>query len=594
MTRLARRPFVAAIAALACLTATACSHDGTDRGVPAGSFKLVFFDSCEQALAGLRTAATSVVGPWGFGGDFTELSRDGRAVAPQPANAGAGAGAEAPAMAPPPAGDAAKAGAGTADYSGTNTHEAGVDEPDLVKTDGKRIITVSAGRLTVVDAGTRRLIGAVDLGESMQGQDANLLLAGDHALVLGNQAAYRGVAVEDSAGNVANPSDVVSGTSLILVDLTGPRVISRGRADGSIVDARQVGSVARIVVRSYPRLEFPMTDQGTEAERIAANKAIINASGIDDWLPRLEVTTGGRTSQSQVGCEAVSRPAIYSGTNLLTVLSFDLGQEVLSSGQPVSIVADGDTVYSNGPSLYVASNPAWRVMPMAAGDAQSQPQQHRTEIYKFDTSSGSERPRYVAGGSVPGHVLNQYSMSEWDGRLRVASTTDSFMDAGAPATQSNSGVYVLAQDGQQLVQVGAVEGLGKGERIYSVRFVGTVGYVVTFRQTDPLYTLDLGDPAKPTVRGELKIPGYSAYLHPAEDNRLIGVGQDATNQGQVTGTQVSLFRRRQPCRPGPAGEVHAARHLFGGGVRPSRVPVLAGERTAGGAPRGAVRRGHAG
>ncbi len=393
MTRLARRPFVAAIAALACLTATACSNDRSDPGVPAGSFKLVFFDSCEQALTGLRTAATSVVGPWGFaqGGVPFGGERDGRAVAPQPANAGA----EALALPAPPAqaaGDAAKTGAGAPDYSGTNTHEAGVDEPDLVKTDGKRIITVSAGRLTVVDAATRRLVGAIDLGESMQGQDANLLLAGDHALVLGNQAAYRGVAVEDSAGNVAKPSDVVSGTSLILVDLTGPRVISRGRADGSIVDARQVGSVARIVVRSYPRLDFPMTDQGTDPERIAANKAIINASGIDDWLPRLEVTTAGRTTQTQVGCEAVSRPATYSGTNLLTVLSFDLDQDALSSGQPVSIVADGDTVYSNGPSLYVASNPAWRIMPMAAGNAESQPQQPRTEIYKFDTSSASEQP----------------------------------------------------------------------------------------------------------------------------------------------------------------------------------------------------------
>jgi hypothetical protein len=92
-----------------------------------------------------------------------------------------------------------------------------------------------------------------------------------------------------------------------------------------------------------------------------------------------------------------------------------------------------------------------------------------------------------------------------------------------------------------LVQIGAVEGLGKGERIYSVRFVGPVGYVVTFRQTDPLYTVDLRNPAKPVVRGELKIPGYSAYLHPVGDTRLIGIGQDATDGGQVLGTQVSLF-----------------------------------------------------
>jgi uncharacterized secreted protein with C-terminal beta-propeller domain len=143
---------------------------------------------------------------------------------------------------------------------------------------------------------------------------------------------------------------------------------------------------------------------------------------------------------------------------------------------------------------------------------------------------------FLAGGSVPGHLINQYAMSEWDGKLRVASTTDN--GTGAP---SQSGVYVLAESGGVLKNIGAVDGLGKGERIYSVRFLGTIGYVVTFRQTDPLYTVDLGDPTRPTVKGELKIPGYSAYLHPAGDGRLIGVGQDATDAGRVTGTQVSLF-----------------------------------------------------
>jgi hypothetical protein len=226
---------------------------------------------------------------------------------------------------------------------------------------------------------------------------------------------------------------------------------------------------------------------------------------------------------------------------MLTVLSFDIARSGLTDGSPVSIVADGDTVYGSEKSLYVASNQAWRfaVPAFAGSDVKSEPATSRTEIYKFDTS-GKEAPRFVAGGSVPGHLINQYAMSEWDGRLRVASTTDSVVKQGLQ-TQSQSGVYVLAEDGGQLTQVGSVEGLGKGERIYAVRFVQTVGYVVTFRQTDPLYTLDLGDPTKPTVKGALKIPGYSAYLHPADDTRLIGVGQDATDGGRVKGTQVSLF-----------------------------------------------------
>jgi uncharacterized secreted protein with C-terminal beta-propeller domain len=102
-------------------------------------------------------------------------------------------------------------------------------------------------------------------------------------------------------------------------------------------------------------------------------------------------------------------------------------------------------------------------------------------------------------------------------------------------------VYVLAPVDRDLREVGHVGGLGKGEQIYAVRFVGPVGYVVTFRQTDPLYTLDLSSPAKPTVRGALKINGYSSYLHPASGSRVIGVGRDADNQGRTTGLQISLF-----------------------------------------------------
>jgi hypothetical protein len=108
---------------------------------------------------------------------------------------------------------------------------------------------------------------------------------------------------------------------------------------------------------------------------------------------------------------------------------------------------------------------------------------------------------------------------------------------------------VLRQQGGDLVQTGVVDGLGKGEQIYSVRFVGPRGYVVTFRQTDPLYSVDLSDPAKPVVTGELKINGYSAHLQPVGDGRLVGVGQDADSRGRTKGTQVSLVDVADPAAP---------------------------------------------
>jgi hypothetical protein len=224
--------------------------------------------------------------------------------------------------------------------------------------------------------------------------------------------------------------------------------------------------------------------------------------------------------------------------SLLTVYTFDLSRSALSDGGPVTVVADGDTVYGTGTSLYVTGDLRWRAMAWSgSGRAGKTPPDPTTQIFKFDTS-GSGRPRFAAAGSVRGWTINQYALSEWDGRLRVATTEDR---ARAGRDASVSTVYALRQDGARLIVEGSVTGLGKGERIHAVRFAGPVAYVVTFRQTDPLYTVDLTNPARPRVTGELKIPGYSAYLHPIGGGRLIGVGQDATTTGRTRGTQVSLF-----------------------------------------------------
>ena len=136
---------------------------------------------------------------------------------------------------------------------------------------------------------------------------------------------------------------------------------------------------------------------------------------------------------------------------------------------------------------------------------------------------------------------------------------------------------MLAERTGELSQVGRVGGLGRGERVFAVRFMGDTGYVVTFRQVDPLYTLDLSQPARPRVLGELKIRGYSSYLHPVGPDRLLGVGQDATDQGVRTGHTGFAVRRLQPGRAATRGAPGAGhRRLVGGRVRPPRVPVLAG------------------
>ncbi len=172
----------------------------------------------------------------------------------------------------------------------------------------------------------------------------------------------------------------------------------------------------------------------------------------------------------------------------------------------------------------------------------------RTQIHRFDVSD-PDSTSYVATGAVEGFMLSQWSMSEHEGVLRVASTTSPPWTQGGAVGESESFVTTLAAAGDRLLEVGQVGGIGRGEQIYAVRFIGDAGYVVTFRQVDPLYTLDLSDAAEPRVVGELKIPGYSAYLHPVGDGLLLGIGQNANSDGITTGVQVSLFDVSDPAAP---------------------------------------------
>jgi uncharacterized secreted protein with C-terminal beta-propeller domain len=188
-------------------------------------------------------------------------------------------------------------------------------------------------------------------------------------------------------------------------------------------------------------------------------------------------------------------------------------------------MTDAQTVYGPTKHLYLATQ---RWIDPDTPEAEL-PGGVTTLISRFDVTD-ADSTSYEGSGSVPGYLLNQYSLSEHDGDLRVASTT---------TEPSRSMVTVLR--GAALRQVGQVDGLGHGQRIYSVRFLGDAGYVVTFRQVDPLYVVDLSDPEHPRVRGELELLGYSAYLHPVGAGRLLGVGQDATPGGRLEGAQASLF-----------------------------------------------------
>ncbi|WP_229399141.1 beta-propeller domain-containing protein [Micromonospora okii] len=538
------------LAALTLLAGSAAIPPRRAAEPPAGTLRLVAFDTCADALARLRAAASASVGPWGFQAGW----RTG--IAPDLVGGPAGA---------PLTREGARAAGGAAEHSGTNIHEPGADEPDLVKTDGRRIVTVTGGVLRVVDAATRRATGRLDLtGDARRfgTPEGSLLLHGDRALVLlGSAPDAPGARPGGRPAEPGRPAGARSGPRLFLVDLAGrPTLAGTYRIDGNLLDARLTGPTARVVVRSRPRLEFPDLGEGaTDAQRLAANRTAVARAGLDAWLPAYDWTVGGsptgngdragsgdRRGDGRVGCDRLSAAPDATGTAVLTVLSFDLAAGRLGDGDPVSVAGDADTVYGTAGSLYLAGERRRPGQLRPRGgfgpDATDPP---ATAIHQFDTS-GPGRPRYLASGTVPGVPINQYALSEWRGHLRVATTTG---DDSGPRPATESAVYVLARRGDTLVRAGTVGGLGRGERIHSVRYLGPTGYVVTFRRTDPLYALDLTDPTAPRVTGELKITGYSAYLHPVGEGRLLGVGQEADAEGRAQGLQVSLFDVADPARP---------------------------------------------
>lgn len=503
----------AAIAALGAVVIGAAWYVGDGDTAPStpvdlgGKVRLVAYDSCDAALADLKRAGLAKVGPWGL--EAPHHFARGMAVEDSATAAGA------------PEQD-------QGGFSTTNVHEAAADEPDLVKTDGKRIVSVVDGKLRIVDVAARSVSTTIPL----DGHAHSVLVSGDRALV-----AY------SPEHKPATSSFLVERGGLALVDLAAGKVLRTLTVDGMHIDARMVGSTARVVVRSAPRFEFAYPHDGvSESTALSRNRGIIERSTIKDWLPRFELSPGGT---EHLDCAALSRPSGYTGTSMLTVLSVDLLAD-LSARDSVAIAADGDTVYGTGTSLYVADDrtPRWSgaftsdlpmPMPSQTGPA-------KTDVHQFDVSAPG-KPVYLASGSVEGWLLNQYSLSEHEGRLRIATTTGGPTrgPAAEDAPPSESAVVVLERKDKTLTQVGRVGGLGKNEQIYSVRYLGDTAYVVTFRRTDPLYAVDLSDPTAPKVTGELKITGFSAYLHPLGDGRLLGVGQEATDEGRATGVQVSLF-----------------------------------------------------
>lgn len=503
--------------------------------------RLVPFSNCGTFTSYMRTEALKVVSPYGLPG--TQYGGPVFATGAAAGNAESKTAAPAPQAASSSPNVAADTAAPA--YSTTNVQEAGIDEPDVVKTDGKRIYALSNGRLYVVDAASPKILGSIEVGNASE-----MFVVGDRAVIFSGggyaqpMAANEGTALRAGPGPVGGYQQQARVLVVDVKDAAAMKEVSHVDVQGAYVSARLVNDVARIVFTSTPsNIEFTYpTDGSPEAQQAALdkNKAAVRDAKFDDWVAHYTVTdSAGRPSAAKplVTCGAAYRPPSFSGFGQISVMSLDPKNP--TAAKTTSVAADGQTVYASATRLFVATTQWGEVKPVQNGaPTVAQPASAKTLVHDFDISDATQA-RYLMSGSVRGTVLNQFSLSDFNGNLRVA-TTDG----------DQSYVTVFGeQSGALLGQLGQIGGLGKGERIYAVRFIGPLGYVVTYKQVDPLYVVDLRDPSKPRVVGALEVQGFSAYLHPISDTLLIGIGQDAGPNSPRDVAQVSLFDVSNPAAP---------------------------------------------
>jgi hypothetical protein len=244
-------------------------------------------------------------------------------------------------------------------------------------------------------------------------------------------------------------------------------------------------------------------------------------------------------------CDNLFQTRIVDGQSYTTLVSFDMHKAkpattVTLQSRPGAVFASENALYLSVVHRKHEAAGRWYSFYSTVDEV--------SDIHKFAIGSNPKQTRYVGSGVVPGHVLNQFAMDEWYGYLRVATTR-----GRVPNPDVESVVSVLAEGEKgNLVRVGAVEKIAPGEDIRSVRFDGDRGYVVTFKKTDPLFVLDLYHPARPSILGELKIPGFSTYMHRIDSDHLLSIGFDADDRGDFAyfdGIILQLFDVSEPTDP---------------------------------------------
>ncbi|UII56836.1 beta-propeller domain-containing protein [Cytobacillus spongiae] len=417
-------------------------------------------------------------------------------------------------------------GLNTQDHSETNVQVQGIDEGDLVKTDGKYIYQLSDREIRIIQAqpaDKMKLAAEITYDESFSANQ--LYLQGEHLVLIGQEYQLH----ENQSKQMQDKVSIApfhQSTKVIVYDIsdpTNPNQVRDLTLEGHMTSTRKIGSIVYLVTSHYP--DYWLLEENEDM----------------DIRPRMKDSAVHKEIQS-ISYEDIQYFPETKETNYLTIAAFDMEK----SKDPASIqtfLGSGGQLYMSKENIYIGVENYI----FSESDFIYDPD---TTIYRFSIDQLSVN--LTGSTKVNGRILNQFSMDEHDGFFRVATTKGQTWDESKPSTNQ---LYIFDK---KLKQMGALENLAKGERIYSARFMGDRIYIVTFKETDPLFVIDASKPAEPKVLGELKIPGFSNYLHPYDENHVIGFGHDTkivtdknSTQPRIltNGVKISMFDITNPTQP---------------------------------------------
>ncbi|MEM1513990.1 MAG: beta-propeller domain-containing protein [Candidatus Thermoplasmatota archaeon] len=380
------------------------------------------------------------------------------------------------------------------DFSKTNVQVEGIDEADIVKTDGEYIYKVTTknegDNIFIIKADKLKIYSCIEVDYSIKG----IFVNEDKLVIIGVYEWYSLI----KGGEYYSPKTILQLYNIS--DRENPSLFFTYTISGFYSNSRMINETIYIIsnqlIYYYDKISLP----------------IIEKNGNSYEIPPNEI-------------EYIDAPQSFYGYTIISAVNISSKE----SKEKVFLLGDSSTIYVSYSNIYLTSTNYWYVW--IEGNKPSQ----ETKIYRFRINGIDIE--LEASGSVVGHVLNQFSMDEYNGYFRIVTTkraewwNNSF-------SESKNNVYVLDEN---MKIVGSLEGLAEGEQVYSARFVANMLYLVTFRQIDPLFVIDLSNPLAPKELGNLKVSGASEYLHVYDENHIIGVGFEADEHGRRTGLKVALF-----------------------------------------------------